>query len=160
MCWPKVEPLDLRKSGDGSKAFILTRQSIEAFSAQTGQDAGHILHASNVEWLRGPLIVQGSKVWLTHPRCMGWDFGGPGESPLPLPGGPPNRLRLDFVDRSVLNGTRPAWIQDTVTGNLIFRLPERYAKHSTNTKWDGRYLVVDCSSGEVVIMDFGHLYPQ
>jgi len=67
------------------------------------------------------------------------------------------RSRLIFVDRSTRNGIRPAWIQDTVTGNLVFRLPERYTKPSTKTQWDGRYLIVGCPSGEVVIMDFNHL---
>jgi len=157
---PLVGPLDLRISGDGSKVFILSTRSIDAFSIQTGEYASHIRDEPNMKQLRGPLIVHGSHVWLLHPTRMGWEFGGPGTSPFPLSDSEfPYRARLNFVDRSTQNGTRPAWIQDTTTGNLVFRLPERYMKPSTKTRWNGRYLVVGSPSG-VTIMDFNHLNPQ
>ena len=154
------EPSDLRISGDGSKVFVLTNQSIHARSTQTGKVVGRVRSESDPGWLeeKGPLIVQGSKVWLAQ-KHMGWDFGGQ-EAPVPLSGESPDRPRLDFIDRSTRNDIRPAWVQDTVTGDLIFRLSERYMKPSTKTLWDGRYLVVGCPSGEVVIMDFSHPYPR
>ena len=159
--WPLGHPLDLRVSGDGSKVFLLSVTSIRAFSMQTGEFAGRAGDELDVEGLTGPLIVHGSKVWLSGTNHMGWEFGGPGVSPLPLSDNEfPDQPRLDFVDQSTQNGIRPAWIQDTGTGNLVFRLPERYMKPSTKMRWDGWHLVVGCPSGEVVIMDFSQLNPQ
>ena len=158
---PLGHPLDLKISWDGSKLFALSTMSIDAFSMQTGEDAGHVQNEPNMTALRGPLIVHDSHVWLIHPKRIGWEFGGPGVPPLPLSSSEfPDRLRLDFVDRSgTRNGSRPAWIQDTTTGNLVFRLPERYIEPSAKTRWDGRYLVVGSPSG-VTIMDFNHLNPR
>ena len=183
--WSWTEPSDLRVSGDRSRLFVLRQdRSIQAWSTRTGRDIGYTrtdtnvesledtsvesledtsvesLEDKNVESSESSLIVHNSKVWCTHPGSTGWDFGGPGISPLPSYRESPDRLRFDFVDRSIQNGVRPAWILDTVTGSLVFRLPERYMKPSTKTRWDGRYLVVGCPSGEVAIMDFDHLNPQ
>ena len=157
---PLGYPLDLKISEDGSRMFVLSTGSIDAFSMQTGERAGHVQNEPNMKALGGPLVVHGSHVWLIRPKRMGWEFGAPGVPPLPLSGSEfPDRHRLDFVDRSTRHGTRPAWIQDTTTGNLVFRLPERYMKPSTKTRWDGRYLVVGSPSG-VTIVDFNHLNPQ
>ena len=158
--WPLGHPLDLKISGDGSKLFVLSTGTVEAVSTQTGEYAGHVRNESNVGEPRGPLVVHGSNVWLLRPKRIGWEFGGPGRPPLPLTDLEfPDQLHLDFVDRSTQNGTRPAWIRDTVTRNLVFRLPERYMKPSTKTRWDGQYLVVGSPSG-VTIVDFDHLNPQ
>ena len=152
------EPSDLRISEDGSKLFVLDDQSIQAWSTWTGADAGRFLRESDAEPLNGPLVVHGSQVWLGYPKQMGWDFGDSGVSFLF--GEIPDRPRWHFIDRSPRNDTRPARIQDTVTGDLVFRLSERYMKPFTKTQWDGRYLIVGCPSGKVVIMDFNHLYSQ
>ena len=150
-------PLDLRVSEDGTRLFALVSTSIRGWSIQTGANAGYV---SKKEELEGPLIVHGSQVWLASSKSTGWDFGGPRAYPYLLFEEFPRGPRWDFVDRTTRNGIRPTWIQDTVTGDLVFRLPERYVKPSTKTKWDGRYLVVGCPSGEVVILDFNHLHAQ
>jgi len=156
-----TEPLELRISGDGSMLFVLQQsRSIQAWSTQTGGNIGYILAGANVNSLGGFLIVRGSKVWCAGQGSTGWNFGDPRIPPLPSYSRSPDCLRFDFVDRSTQNGTRPAWIRDTITGNLVFRLPERYMGPSTKMRWDGRYLVIGCPSGEVAIMDFNYLNLQ
>ena len=161
VCERSDKPNDLKISGDRSKMFVLTHHSIEVLSMQTGQAVGRVSGELDRRWMKGtgPLIVHGSKVWLARSKGMGWDFGGPG-APVPLSGESPDRPCLDFIDRSTRNDIRPGWVQDTVTGNLIFRLPESYTKPPTKALWDGWHLALVRASGEVVIMDFSRLYSQ
>ena len=105
--------------GDGSKVFALDGQSIQA-----GVHGRKQTRTSN-----GTTFKYGSK-------RMEQDHLGI------LDGN-----RRGFVDHSPRNGIRPAWIQDTITRNFIFRLPERRMKPSTDTQWDVRYLVVGYPSG-------------
>ena len=69
----------------------------------------------------------------------------------------PHILRCDFLDdTSGQNQTGPPRIEDTATGRDVFRLLERFAGFCTETNvwWDGQYLDVGHSSGEVLILDF------
>ena len=140
--------LDLRISGDGTKIFGLSNFRIEARSMRTGEDAGYVRHQDKDAW-EGALVVHGSKVWLASSKDRGWDFGGQEVSTFSLSEEFSNRLRLNFIDRSTRYSTQPAWIQDNVTGRPVFHLQERYVKHGTKRRWDGRYiyLVVGSPSG-------------
>ena len=50
-------------------------------------------------------------------------------------------------------------IKNTVTGKEVFQLSGRYAKPK-EIAWDGQHLVAGYESGEVLIVDFHHLYPH
>ena len=144
------EVLDLRISGDASKIFGLGGQRIEARSTQTGEDVGHV-EFQNME-REGGLIVNGSQVWLTGSKDVGWDFGGQEVHRFSPSRGFPDRPRLELVDPSSNHMAKPALVQDTVTGRPVFYLPERYMKLGTRRRLDGLYLLVWSRSGEVVVI--------
>lgn len=143
---------DLRVSGDG-RIFLLGRQSVQAWSIRTGEMTGEVRFDGGPS--EYPLILDGSRVWVRFggPRTQGWDFGSPGSTPVPLSSLSPPRHRLDFIDHD-LSG-----IEDTFTGEEVFRLHGRYEK-PTVAKWDGRYLVAGYYSGEVLILDFERMIPE
>ena len=165
-CWSMV--LDLRISGDASKVFLLDHRCIRAWSISTGEAAGE---ARFTEQQPRGLIVEGSRVWLScldpmrwglsGSKPIGWDFGVAG-SPIQLSNTFPSKPRFDFLDGTRQNQTGPPRIEDTVTGRRVFHLPERFADlcAETNVRWDGRYLVVGHSSGEVLILDFSHVFAE
>ena len=159
--------LDLRISGDGSKVFLLDYQSIQAWSISTGEPIGEVK-------LKGQqpqgLIVNGSRVWLSYPEptaCdfsdsgpTGWDFGIPDCPPIPPFNTFPDRPCLNLVDGTTQNHAGSSWVKDTVTGRQIFHLPKRFAMHSKVSHWDKQYLALGHQSGEVLILDFSHVYPK
>ena len=140
--------VDLKISGDGSKIFGLGPDYIEAVAMRTGEDVGRVSLRNGGGY---SLWVRGNKVGLGNSRSKGWDFGGREVSYFEES---PDRSRLDLADYSADHGARPRWIEDTVTRRLVFRLPERFMEIHTGIGWDGRYLLIWSSSGEVVIMDF------
>jgi hypothetical protein len=154
------EVRDLKISGDGFKVFCLSWQSIQAWSIWTGEVMSEV---QLDHWLSPEsLTVDGSRVWAHFPYSptKGWDFGLLGlSSPILLPKTPLDRPHLDFIDNTKEWNTGPCRIKDTATGKDVFQLPGRYTGPSA-TQWDGQYLVAGYNSGEVVIMDFNHLYAQ
>ena len=50
-------------------------------------------------------------------------------------------------------------IKNSVTGKEVFQLSGRYER-PREIRWDGQYLVAGYFSGEVLILDFHHLYSQ
>jgi len=50
-------------------------------------------------------------------------------------------------------------IKNVVTGKVVFQLPERFTK-PTVVQFDGCYLAAGYSSGEVLILDFNHVFLQ
>jgi WD40 repeat protein len=151
---------DFKISGDGSQVFCLSGQLIQAWSIQTGESLGQV----QLDGLLSPesLVVDGSRVW-AYPLFSppeGWDFGPPGSSPpILLLNTSPDRPRLDFISGTEKWDTSLPRIRDTVTGKVVFQLPERYARPSV-TQWDGQYLVAGYESGEVLILDFSHMCLQ
>ena len=115
------------------------------------------------ELSNNPLIVDGSKVWVCFKdlQPQGWDFGIPGLTPTLLSTIPPNPevYRLDFVDPTKTQNAGLAKIRNTVTRELVFQLPQRYAK-PTAVQWDGQYLIAGYQTGEVLILDFIHILPE
>ena len=145
--------LDLRISGDGSTVFGLGGKCIEARSIHTGQ---YVCRVKLQDMEReGGLVVHGYKVWLEGTGDMGWDFGGEEVCSFSLSREFPDRPRLHLVDPSQNRMVRsaPAWVQDTVTGRLIFHLPERCMKLGTRRRVEDGYLLIWSRSGEVVVVD-------
>jgi len=142
-------------SGDGSKILCLSSQSIEVWSIQTGEVVGRV----RLKYLnpRQYLTVDGTKIWIYYGSgCQGWDFGTQGSSPVQLPNISPDSLHLTDTmlwDASLFR------IKDTDTGKVVFQLPERLA-NPTDVQWGGCYLVAGYSSGEVLILDFNHVFLQ
>ena len=148
------QDIGLRMSGDGSKVFLLDGENIQAWSTQTGEVAGKVRLKGKKPF--GPLIVNGSRVWVCSNdlQPQGWDFGISGSTPIPLSSGPPDRPCLEFIKQP----TGPPKVRDTVAKEDIFWLCGGYAKPPA-VQWDGRYLVLGCGSGEVLILDFNHAIP-
>ena len=146
----------LKISGDGSKVFLHTGQSIQAWSIQTGEAVGEVEVENNL--CQNPFDVDGSKIWVhfEDKPTQGWDFGIPGSSPVPLPSTLSNRQhRLHFIHGAYKGDL--SRIMDTVTGKVVFQLSGRYAD-PRDMQWDGQYLVAGYFSGEVLILDFNYLY--
>lgn len=82
-------------------------------------------------------------------------------TPTLLPTTPPNPevYHLDFVDPTKTQNAGLAKIRNTVTRELVFQLPQRYAK-PTAVQWDGQYLAAGYEFEEVLILDFIHMIPQ
>jgi len=147
--------LDLRISGDGSKVFLLDHQSIRAWSLSTGEAVGDLRVDIKERRSSRSLIVSGSRVWLSGPNTMGWDFGNSDSLPIALTGVSPDRQAcFDFLGRTIQNQTGSLWIEDAALGRLVLRLPERFASLSARPRWDKHFLVFGHHSGEVSILDF------
>ena len=150
---------DFRISGDGSKVFFVDKKSIQAWSIQTGEVAGKV----KLEHKPYPhsLVLDGSKVWVhfKDSPTQGWDFGTADSSPTLLSDAPPERPHLDFVDGTKGWNTNQSRIEDTVAGKEVFYLPKKIAEPSVS-QWDGQHLVAGYGSGEVIILDFAHMFSQ
>ena len=156
--------VNLRISKDGSKVFLLGDMSVRVWSTRTGEVVGNVRLAGTPAF--NSLVLDGSRAWvrLEDSHVQGWDFGttGSSKSPVPLPSSslPPMPIhRLDFIDRTGSWHTEPSRIEDTVTGEEVFRLSGKYKKPSV-ARWNGRYLVAGYESGEVLILDFNNMIPR
>jgi WD40 repeat protein len=167
---PKIDlpPLQLqgfRISGDGSKVFCVTRKSIQAWDMHTGELVGEVELEVELEFKQGhyldPLQMDDSKIWirLKDSTTQGWDFGISGSPPVNLSNVSTKRPLLDFIGGAQWQTEDLSWVKDTVTGKEVFQLSGRYVKPQV-MRWDGWYLVAGYLSGEVVILDFHHMYPQ
>jgi len=145
---------DLRISGDGSKVFCLTNKSIQAWSIHRGELVGEVELKHNL--YLDPLQLDGSRIWiqLEDQSTQGWDFSG--SPPIQLFDVSATRPLLDSIGCIYWD---PCRIKDTVTGKEIFQLSGRYAR-PTVVQWDGWYLIAGYDFGEVLILDFYHMYPQ
>jgi len=153
---PGGELYDFRISGDGSKIFCLYYGYIQAWSMQTGEVVGRV-EPESVGYRRY-LIVDGTRAWIYYlgSEYQGWDFGTQGSSPVQLPNMPPDRFHLTDTMLWDINLFR---IIDVVTGKVVFQLPERFTK-PTVVQFDGCYLAAAYHSGEVLILDFNHVFLQ
>ena len=143
----------LRISGDGSKVFTPSNNSIQAWSMQTGEALGEV-EVGGWPYL-DPLYVGGSGIWVCFKDSptQGWDFGNQGLSPIPLSNKSSDRPHLDLIGRFADQHFGPVRVKDTVTGKEVFQLYGKYAKPGC-VQWDGQYLVAGYGSGEVLILDF------
>ena len=148
---------DLKISEDGYRFFSLQEKRpqeryIQAWCTVTGMAVGKVdLVYSDA---KASLSVDGSRVWVYFPDSepQGWDFGVPGSSPIQLPNIPlphPNNTKLWDISQSR--------IKDAVTGKVIFQLGGRYM-NPVVSQWDCLYFTAGYESGEVVILDFNHMF--
>ena len=142
-------PKGLRISGDGSRVFSLSGNSIYAWSVQTGEFVGEV--AVGYPGPLGSLTVDGSKVWAHWPQSkyQGWDFGILGSSLVQL-------SSIPLPDGNTLWDPRQTRIKHTVTGEAIFQLSDRFAK-PVDVQCDGSYLVAGYESGDILILDLKHV---
>lgn len=159
--------VDLKISGDGSMVFLLDYQSIQAWSISTGELMGKVIHED--QQLSG-LIVNGSRVWLSYSDPMthdfpgstprGWDFGISGSPSILPPNIFPDRPCFKFVNGTAQNYTGLTWVEDRVTQRRILYFPKRFSVLTAISQWDKWCLVIGYPSGEVLILDFSHVYPK
>ena len=142
---------NVRISGDGSTIYCLRWEVMQALSVLTGEVVGEV----GLEFceLQRSLSVDGSSIWVHSPisEPLGWDFGILG-SPVQLSHSSllhPNKTKLWHVDQSR--------IIDTVTGKVVLQLAGRLVG-PTASQWDGQHLVAGYESGEVLILDFSHMF--
>ena len=149
---------DLRISGDGSKVFLLGKESILALSIWTGEVVGQVRLEGKPHV--DSLIMDGSRVWffLEDLSIQGWDFGISDSTPIPLSNKSPDKPHFCFLGTES-QSTSPSRVEDTVTRKEIFQLFGRYAEPYA-ARWDGQYLVAGYESGEVLILDFSHVILQ
>ena len=109
-----------RVSWDGSKVFLLDDEHILAWSTQTGGIVGKVGLDGKPPF--GPLIVDGSRVWVRSGdlQTQGWNFGVPGPVPTPLFDIPPDRPHLSFIDGRKKEPPGLSVIQNTVNGEVVF----------------------------------------
>ena len=152
--WPK----DFRISGDGSKVFLLYKESIQAWSIQAGEFMGKVTLKGELQ--HSSLIIEGSRVWIVLEdfQIQGWDFGFPGLIPVSLPNTLLDTPHFCFIGTKHPN-TSPSRIEDIITGKKVFQLHGRYA-HPWVAQWDGRYLIAGYDSGELLILDLYHMIPS
>ena len=93
---PQSFTLCVKISGDGSKVFCLTPQSIEVWSIWTGQEIGKVAIISS-DFIRS-LTVEGPRVWAHYLQSewVGWDFEVP-DSPVKLSRNPPSKLHPNGI---------------------------------------------------------------
>ena len=155
---PGCQIKDLGISEDGSKAFCLTGQSVQAWSILTGEAVGEV---KLEDWLQPEsLTVDSSSVWVYFDDLptQGWDFGTLSSSPIPLSNVAPNRPCLNFIDGTKEWNLAPSRVVHTASGKEVFQLPKRYARPA-RAQWDSQYLVAGYTSGEVLILNFNHMLP-
>ena len=145
-------------SGDKSKVFVLSNNSIQAWSIWTGEAVGVV--ELEGEPLLDSLVVGGSRVWVyfKDSQIHGWDFGLPDSTPIPLFGTSADRPHLTFIGTEYQH-ISPSRIEDTVTGREVFQLSGRYIKPLV-ARFDGKNLVAGYESGEVLILDFSYMITQ
>ena len=150
----------LRISGDGSKVFCLHDDKIEAWSMKTGEFISEAEFGGNFQVY---FYLENSKIWVQlntsgfdevqRLEIKGWDFGISGSSPLQLHHTFPERPHLEFFNN-------PLRIKDNATGKDVFQLPRNLDGELQHVQWNGQYLVAVYTSGEVLILDFCHMFPQ
>ena len=151
--WDDVD--DLKISGDGSWVFGVCDTLFWAQSLQTGE----VMEVMNYgcHEIVGTLIVDGSKVWAcwNKSRSIGWDFGIPGSNnkgwDFGIPGSTPIELSTP-PSSSKLWDYKQARIKNPVTGEVVFQLSGIFAD-PVSAQCDDSYLVVECISGEILILD-------
>ena len=150
--WGRAE--DVRISGDGSRISCLRWECVETWSILTGE---HVVQVElELAQHKRSLSIDGSRVWVHSPieKCQGWDFGIPGSSPVQLSIIPPPHFSitksLDYQDHRIKN---------IATGKVVFQLGGRFAR-PVDPHWSGQYLVAGYASGEMLILDFDHVFPK
>ena len=149
---PSANIIGVKILGDGSRVICLHWEKVQAWSIQTGKLVVEVELTSPTS--QRSLSVSGSRVWVHSPKLetLGWDFGVLGSTPIQLSNAP-----LSQSNHTIIWDIKQSRMRDTTTGKVVFQLAGRFAK-PTDSQWDGRYLVVGYESGEVLILDFNHMF--
>ena len=150
MTWSDIQ--DIRTSGDGSKIFCLHSDYVGAWSVSTGESICK-MELKDTGGTKS-FIMDGSKVWVySHIwEPQGWDFGAPGMSPIPLV----TMASFHFSD-SIIWDVGLSRIMDIITKKVVFQLGGRFLK-PTDVQVDGWHFLTRYQSGEVLILDFSHVF--
>ena len=153
---PQLDPCGIRISGDGSKVFCLAEKSIQAWSIETGEHVGKI-ESERFNYL-DPFRMGGSRIWiqLKDLSTQGWDFGTSSASHVPSSIASTERPLLDITG-TYLPAGKPFQIK--ISGKVVFELSGKH-ENPREVWWDGQYLIAGYYSGELLILDFHHMYPK
>jgi WD40 repeat protein len=143
----------LRISGDGSKVFYMTMNSIRVWSMWTGEAMGEVASRRDLAYL-GALNDSKILVHFRYDAPEVWDFSISGSHSVDVSNTSSKRFRLCGIHWST---SGPSGVKDIVTGKVVFWFSGRYA-WPDEAKWDGQYMVAGYKSGEVLILDFNHLH--
>ena len=146
----------LRITGDGSRVLWVEKGSVKAKSMWTKEPACEgVLWSDDDLACLDPFRMDGSKVLVSFQlaETQGWDFGNPGSTPIQFSG---TSSHLSLVGGQWWTTGGSLGVQDSVTGKEVFKLCGKYA-HPSAEQWDGQYLIAGYYSGEVLILDFGHI---
>ena len=148
--------LDLRISGDGSKLFFIHEDFTQAWDMWTGEAVGR---TPQILFKKKFIAMDGSRVWDvdTFGYFYRWDFGITGSPPIKLSTPPPSTLHLN--DTKLWDNTQYR-IQDTVTGNVVFQLPEQFQPYVVEVQWNGQYLVISLMSEKELILELPSSFLQ
>ena len=149
----------LRITGDGSRILQLGERVIQAWDIWTGESTCKQDMKYSIWRHLSALQMDGLKVLAYNGSLVqGWDFGVPGSTPIQFPVISSARPCLNLIEfwNSGITGAALIRIEDGVTKKEVFQLCGRYAKPSA-VQWDGQYLIAGYLSGDVVILDFGHV---
>jgi len=148
----------VRISEDGSRVFCLHDGSIQAWPMWTWEPVCEAKLGLQGDLSLDSISIDSSKVWAQVYKSLiqeGWDFGTLGSSPTPFDPST-GRPRLDFIGSVLWETGSPYWIKDTITGQEVFQFRGKYAK-PWDVQLDSQYVVAGYRSGEVLILDFGHI---
>ena len=150
---PLPEVMDIKISEDTPTGFLQGEGRTEAVSMETGENAGR---------MSVKIRYTGDRVFIREFRQepVRWSGGrwDPQDMEVSYPAGFQGRFRLDVVQRA--NTSALCGIADTITKRMVFHFPERYVDYNAKTEWDGRYLLVQSPSGQVMILDFDPVCPR
>jgi len=156
MDMPRDSVKDLRILGDGSKVLCLCEKSIHVWDIWTGELMSEVKFEHRTHEI---LQIDGLKVWVGYVSSrystgvQGQDFGIPGPFPLQLPSHLPDKLYLNETKQWETNTSS---MKDTVTGKVVFQIPERFGK-ATHAQWDSQYLVVSFQPNEALVLDLSQI---
>ena len=113
------------------------------------------------KWYLDPLQMDDSRIWvqLEDSSTQGWDFGTLSSSCIPLSIESTGRPLLEFIGGAGWQTNGTSWIKDTISSKEVFQLSGRHARPN-EVCWNGQHLIAGYNSGELLILDFHHMYPQ
>ena len=148
---PKV--MHINTSGDGPTVFGQGGCLGEPVSMEMGENAGRV--DVKIRCDCGHFFIHKSRLETGGAWSGGrWDSQ---DVKVSYSAGLQSQFRLDVVRQ--VSERKPRGVRDTVTNRMVFYFPERYVDDEAEIEWDGRYLLVQSPSGEVMTLDFDPVCP-
>ena len=150
---PLPEVMHIKISGDGPAVFGQGDGRTGAVSIETGENTGHV--GVRILYTGGNFFVRNSRLKRRSWWSRGlWDLQ---DMKVSYPAGLQGGFRLDVVQQ--VSEDKPCGVGDTATKRMVFYFPERYADRETELEWDGRYLLIQSTYEEVMVLDFDPVCP-